>query len=341
MGITWTAVHRELSGLRRAIDLAGLSPEALDTLWGSLWALNYRYTTVGSFVADHGLDPLVKPALIRLQCLTNDPSVVWPKTVFSDHRKVGLGTYGWKYGPEIITAAIKYGVDLIDTAEGYGYGRVESALGKALVGLGRMPEIATKVSRNHMSYRAVYRAGERSYARLGVASHYQVHCPNAAVPLQATLRGMLLLHNRGLIQSFGMSNVSVDILEAAQQILSSQGETICSVQLRYCLSDRRIESWVLPYCQRYGIRVLAYSPLGQDFLALRLGGNRIVGKIAKACGCTEAQVALAWLWSRAGVVPIPRTNSVRHLRENLDARTIVLSNNHVKLLERAFPVRIY
>lgn len=222
----------------------------------------------------------------------------WPE------ERVGLGTYKWKYGPEIIEGAIEGGLAIIDTAEGYGFGRVEDAIGKVIERVGTGSTwIASKVARNHLSHTATLSAGRRSRDKLNVESIdlYQVHWPNPEKPIERTLDAMAELIGEGAIKRVGVCNFSHFQLVAAMKAARQRGFEIESNQIRLNYQDQSALRWLVPSCRALGVKVIAYSPLGQ-------------GALKKS-----AMQALGWLLEQ-GVYVIPRTNSADHLRDIIGLR---------------------
>jgi aryl-alcohol dehydrogenase-like predicted oxidoreductase len=119
------------------------------------------------------------------------------------------------------------------------------------------------------------------------------------------------------VKHIGLSNVTVKELERARKIVP-----IVSVQNRYSLADRGSED-VLRHCEQHGIAFLPWYPLG-DGSALRLAK---VKKLAEKLKASPAQVAIAWLLKKSPVMlPIPGTNSLAHLEENVAAAKLQLSD---------------
>ncbi len=108
---------------------------------------------------------------------------------------------------------------------------------------------------------------------------------------------------------------------------------VASNQVLYNLSRRGIEFDLLPWCRARGIPVMAYSPIEQG----RILGHRALVALAKARGCTPAQLALAWVLKQEGVVAIPKAATLDHVRENRAALDMVLSDDERAALDRAFP----
>ena len=131
------------------------------------------------------------------------------------------------------------------------------------------------------------------------------------------------MRREGKVRHVGLSNVTVEQLEAARKIV-----TIVSVQNRYSLADRGSES-VLLHCEKHGIAFLPWYPLG-DGSALRLSR---VKKVAKKLGAAPAQVAIAWLLKKSPVMlPIPGTGSLEHLEENMAAAKLDLGDEDFRSL---------
>lgn len=325
----WHQVKGEI--LNPNMLLEGLSDLALDTLYGSMWGLNHRYTSLKE-VMQKDRQKMILYSVQRLNQLINEPAFTFkPRKI---HRcSLGYGTYGWNYNPDCIILALEHAV-IIDTAEGYGYGRVETELGKIIKDYPNA-NINTKVRRDHMGPEAILNCVTRSIKKLNIIPSVQLHFPNDRHPL--AVKYLADLRKRGEIKSIGLSNCSVDMIEYSQQFLSDySGDVINSVQMSFSLVDQRIRKVLLPYCQERGIVVMAYSPLGQKYDRLK---SKLLSHVAKKNNATEAQVALAWLLSFKGVIPIPQTNSVDHFYENIESNYLVLDQDEVDELTEYYETR--
>ncbi len=137
------------------------------------------------------------------------------------------------------------------------------------------------------------------------------------VPFEESIGELARLRDEGKIRQVGLSNVSVELLTRAQELVP-----VVSVQNRYSLVDREAEG-VVDECERQGIAFLPWYPLAVGELAKPDGA---LGGVARDRGATAAQVALAWLLARSPVVlPIPGTASVAHLEENVAALGLELT----------------
>jgi diketogulonate reductase-like aldo/keto reductase len=315
----WKKVQKELLAFNGSVD--NLSDLTIDTLYGSMWGLNMRYMTLGEALIKNKKE-IIAYSLQRINKLIDELFFTF-KIRPTIRCKVGYGTYGWKYDKKIIKLAIQK-ASIIDTAEGYGYGRVETELGKILV-WNEPVEVNTKVRRDHMSPSAINNSVRRSVEKLNTIPHVQLHFPNNKYP--NAVKDLAILRQKGLIKSIGLSNVSIDLIESTQLFLSEySGDVVNSVQMCFNLLDNRIGKLLIPYCQERGILIMAYSPLGQKFDKLK---SPVLSKLARKYDCTEAQIALSWILSFPGVLPIPNTNNIEHLKQNFESNDLYLAKNDI------------
>jgi diketogulonate reductase-like aldo/keto reductase len=250
----------------------------------------------------------------------------------------GIGT--WRMGEshrqrEQELDAIRYALDLgypmIDTAEMYGEGVAEEIVGEAIRDRARKPFIVSKVYPHNATASGTVAACERSLKRLGVEriDLYLLHWRGGA-PLADTFGAFHRLKAAGKIGDFGVSNFDTDDMEDAADIDKGQNG---ANQVLYCLSRRGPEFDLVPWMKKRAIPLMAYSPLDQGGLL----GKASLNKIAAEVGCTPAQLALAWLLSRPGVVTIPKSSTRERVKENLGALEVELSPEVMAALDKAFP----
>ena len=263
---------------------------------------------------------------------------------------VGMGT--WEIGGgmlsdssrdeeavESLKLGFELGLSLVDTAEMYGAGHSEEIVGRFLEDLRNQVFVASKVSPSHFAYDQVLRSAKRSLERLGVEGIdlYQLHWPNPRVPIGETMKAMEKLVRDGLIRHIGVSNFSVSQMREAQAGLAR--EEIVSNQVEYSLVDRSIESDVLPYCQKTGVTVIAYSPLGKGRIPEGRGGAfKLLDEIGAKHGKSRSQVALNWLLGHESVVIIPKAIDKSHVRENADVVGWKLDNEENERIKASFSV---
>lgn len=231
---------------------------------------------------------------------------------------IGIGTYNYKGGSTPIRQAIRvyswvYPV-LVDTAETYG---TEEIVGEAIKNQRKNVFLATKVARHHQSAKSVRNAVERSLKVLQVdyIDLYQIHWPSPTIPITETIGAMEDLVDEGKIRFIGVCNFSLDQLATARRSITRHD--IAAIQNRYNLIDRSVEDCILPYAKKWGIKFIAYSPLAQSY-RLKAFDNQImtIGAVEESSEKTLSQIALRWLIDN-GALPIPRSNSWKHLEENL------------------------
>ncbi len=254
--------------------------------------------------------------------------------------RLGLGTWaiGGESSPDTsrdpfftnaIRTALELGYTLIDTAEMYGNGHTEEIIGQAIKGFRREELfITSKAWDTHLRNPDIVRACESSLKRLGTdyLDLYLIHWPNASVPLQETFKGLNQLVEQGKTRYLGVSNFNLRLLKQAQELSSVP---IATDQVPYNLSNRKfVENGVLDYCQNNQIILTAYQPIERGSLL----ANRTIRSIAEKYSATPAQIALAWLVQQPKVIAIPMSTNRDHLKENLDALNIDLSQEDLDKL---------
>ena len=148
--------------------------------------------------------------------------------------------------------------------------------------------------------------------------------PQPRVPLEEQFGEIRALQDEGKIRFVGVSEVTVDELARAGELVD-----IASVQNRYNVAERGADD-VLARCEADGIGFLPWAPIGMGRV---LGASGALAAVAARHGATEAQVAFAWLLRRSPVIlPIPGTGSLAHLRENVGAASVELSDDDLAML---------
>ncbi len=336
MKIDWNLVLDQLLFLdkKESRNIDGLNNLTIDTLHGSVYGLNYRYQSLHEVLSDVlKRKNIINYSISRIKKLIPYRNFSFKKRK-PERCRIGVGTYRWDYNPKLIEYAIRMGVSLIDTAEGYGYGKVEKELGTLLQNYKcSKVNVFTKIRRDHMSHNAITRAMDRSINHLHIKPHIQLHYPNDKYPNAITF--LSDYNKRGKIKSIGLGNCSVDMIEQSQRMINASGGIINSVQLPFSLLNFRIKKTVIKYCNARGILVIAYSPLGQDFKKLN---SDFLKQIAKKYDAASSQIALSWILSHKGVLPIPQTNNINHLKENFGANNLHISKAHKKALQDYYAI---
>jgi myo-inositol catabolism protein IolS len=270
---------------------------------------------------------------------------------------------------DTIHAALDHGINFLDTAEGYGNGYSEEIVGKALVGRREQAVLATKISPSHTRPSDLRSYCEASLRRLQTdyMDHYIVHWPIPTHSVAGSFAVLQELKQEGKIRSIGVSNYGVqqlgELLEAGIQIDCNQ--------LHYSLLSRAIEFEVLPLLQENGISASAYMPLTQGLLAGKyrtpdevppfrartrhfsserpmarhsspgaetetFAAIDAVRQIAEAVGEPMANVALAWVMARPGLVAaIGGARSPAQIERNVKAMEVVLTPETIAQLDAA------
>jgi diketogulonate reductase-like aldo/keto reductase len=257
----------------------------------------------------------------------------------------GIGGFSTKYlgrGDEEGVRALRLGMELgmrfIDTAEMYARGHSEEIVAKAVKFQREKVFIATKVSPEHLRHDDVIKSCESSLRRLETdyIDLYQVHWPNASIPIAETMKAMEHLAEGGKIKHIGVSNFSVRQTTEAQEALSKH--SLASNQVEYSLLDRSIEADLLSYAEKAHITIIAYSPLGRGQVpqGRRSQQWRALDEVTSKYGKTRTQVALNWLIARKPVVAIPKAASLDHVRENAGAAGWHMDKEDHDRLNKAF-----
>jgi len=258
---------------------------------------------------------------------------------FGAMRLCGPGVWGEPEDPQaalsVLRRTLELGINLIDTADAYGPEVNERQIAEALHPYPEDLVIATKGGLTRPGPRQwepdgrpghLREACETSLLRLRLEriDLYQLHSPDPGVPFEESVGTLAELREEGKIRHVGLSNVSVEQLEQAQEIV-----LIAAVQNRYSLVDRSSED-VLKACGRDELGFIPWFPLATGDLA-RSGGP--LDEIAARHTAAPSQVALAWLLARSPVMlPIPGTSSTEHIEENVAASTLELDEEEIEEL---------
>ena len=252
----------------------------------------------------------------------------------------------------VVHAALDAGVTMVDTADAY---QNEELVGRAIQG--RRDEVLL-ASKFGLVWRAdvaggfdvradpayVRQACEASLRRLGVdmIDLYYLHHRSETTPIEETVAAMAELVAQGKVRALGLSNVTADDLRRAHAV-----HPIAALQEQWSLVQRDIEQQLLPTAADLGVVIVAHSPNGHGLLhkarstadaQVSSGQRSALDEIAESHDATSGQVALAWVHHRqqahgVPVIPIPGTTSVRHLRSNVAAADLALSDDDLHRLD--------
>ncbi len=269
--------------------------------------------------------------------------------------------------------AFELGITFYDTADMYGPYTNEELVGRWLQGKRDRVVLATKFGivrdPSNPAVRGVNgrpdyvrTACEGSLRRLGVETIdlYYLHRVDAKTPIEETVGAMAGLVKEGKVRHLGLSEVSPDTLRRAHGV-----HPIAAVQSEYSLWSRDPEDGILAACRELGVGFVPYSPLGRGFLtgqlkkfedlepddyrrhSPRFQGENFqknldlvarIGEIARAKGCTPAQLALAWVLAQGDdLVPIPGTKRRKYLEENVGSLDVLLTAEDLQKIDEIAP----
>ena len=286
---------------------------------------------------------------------------------------------GEKDSIPVIDYALDQGVNFIDTANVYAAGESESIVGKALNKDGRRARVvlATKAffpqdkddpNARGLSRRHIIEACEQSLKRLRTdwIDLYQMHRPQADIPIDETLRALDDLIRAGKVRYIGTSMFPgwriVESLWTAKEL--GLNRFICE-QSTYHLLDRTAEREVIPAAISHGLAVISWGPLcgglltgkyrrdetgadgrwqgGEDNLGRKVTDrafdviDAVVG-LAKAKHCTPSQLALAWNAAQPGITaPIIGPRTMEQCIDNLGAVSVSITGEDLAQLDQVAP----
>ena len=271
-----------------------------------------------------------------------------------------------------IHRALELGVNFLDTADMYGVGRNEELVGRAIRGKRDQVILATKFGNMRgregqflgVNGRPDYvrECCEASLKRLGidVIDLYYQHRVDPDTPIEDTVGAMADLVRAGKVRYIGLSEAGAQTIRRAHAVYP-----IAALQTEYSLWSRDVEDEILSTVRELGIGFVSYSPLGRGFLTgqikhiddleaddYRRNSPRFQGEnfqknldlvheieaMARARGCTAAQLALAWVLAQGeDIVPIPGTKRPKLLEENIAALDIELTQTDLDRLDGIMP----
>jgi aryl-alcohol dehydrogenase-like predicted oxidoreductase len=273
-------------------------------------------------------------------------------------------------GEALIHKALDIGVTLFDTAAIYGFGANEKLVGKALKAHRQKITLCSKGGMAGVEFpdgikrvidgrpETIRKNCEDSLSRLGadVIDLYYLHRWDKKVPIEESVGAMSDLVRAGKVRTLGLSEVSASTLRKAHAV-----HPITALQTEYSLWTRNPEIAVLQACKELGVTFVAFSPVARGFLcagdlaidqfaekdirrtmprfaldtyAANLPLRKAYQAFAAKVGCTPAQLALAWLMQKdSSLIPIPGTQNIAHLQENMQSLDVHLSAQQMQELD--------
>ncbi|MEO0465985.1 MAG: aldo/keto reductase [Pseudomonadota bacterium] len=272
-------------------------------------------------------------------------------------------------GSDLLLKALDLGYDFFDTATLYGMGQNENLIGDTLAGHRDAFVLASKcvLGFNEKGRfldgrpETITQQCEDSLKRLKTETIdlYYLHRPDPNVPIEDSVGALAKLVEAGKIRCIGLSEMGADTVRRAHD-----EHPIAALQTEYALWTRNPEIAVLDTCRELGIAFVAFSPVGRGFFADRpINPDTLDEKdlrrvfprfmednwpknldllartktMAERAGCTVAQLALAWTIQRDdNIISIPGTTKHQHLKDNFDARNLVLADDIMTELDALY-----
>jgi 1-deoxyxylulose-5-phosphate synthase len=276
-----------------------------------------------------------------------------------------------------IRKALEAGINFFDTADMYSVGRSEEILGRALRDYGPSRDrlvIATKVfnpmgddpNQKGLSRKHIRHALEDSLRRLGTdyVDLYQIHRFDPTTPVEVTLEALDDLVRQGKVLHVGASSMWAWQFAKMLSTSAARGwSRFVTMQNHYNLIYREEEREMLPLCADQSIGLLPWSPLARGFLARDLKSATVrartdeyarsiygaelahsdkavheaVSRVAEARGVPRAQVALAWVAQRPGVIaPIVGVSKPDQLEDAVAALSLRLTPEEIAAVEAPY-----
>jgi aryl-alcohol dehydrogenase-like predicted oxidoreductase len=253
-------------------------------------------------------------------------------------RITGPGIWGPPDDPaealRVLESLPESGIDFVDTADSYGPEVSEQLIREALHPYKHVL-VATKAGLRRPGPDQWQPDGRPEYLReralrslknLGVEQIglWQLHRIDPAVPADEQFDAVKALQKEGIVRFVGLSEVTVEEIKAASKYF-----TVATVQNRYNLLDRQSES-VLEYCEANNIGFIPWYPLAAGNIG---ASSDTISEVAHDHGASPMQIAIAWLLHKSPVIlPIPGTSKRTHLRANVAAAAIKLSDEEMSRL---------
>lgn len=238
--------------------------------------------------------------------------------------KIGLGTsqLNTAAGAAAMIKALEMGYRHIDTAQAYG---TEEMVGEAVRRSGVARDevfITTKVADHRLGHDEFLASVPESLKRIGVeqVDLLLVHWPNDDFPFEGYITALGEAQARGWTRLIGVSNFTIAQLEAARTILGDGALATNQVELHPYLQQPKLRD----YAKGIGLPLTAYQPIAKNTVS----GDAVLERIGKAHGVPATSISLAFLIAE-GHIPIPASSKEDHLRQNLLAADLELTDEEI------------
>ena len=256
---------------------------------------------------------------------------------------LGMGTWYMGEDPDrrsqeikALRAGMERGMTLIDTAEMYGEGLAEKLVGEAIKSSPREElTIVTKVYPWNASREKMRTSLENSLRRLQTdyVDMYLLHW-RGDIPLEETVEAFEQLKVEGKLRAWGVSNFDVADMAELEAIT-----TDCATnQVLYNMDSRGTEFDLQPWMRGRNMPMMAYTPLGHgNTVQSKFTTNPVLQEIAVGHKCSVFQLLLAWCIRSGDVIAIPKSGNPEHVKANVKALDILLSEEELNLIDALFP----
>ncbi|WEV53624.1 aldo/keto reductase [Bifidobacterium sp. ESL0704] len=260
---------------------------------------------------------------------------------------VGIGTWHMGNEPErhdeeiaAIRAGIEAGARAVDTAEVYGTGKSETLVGEALQPFNRDDIfLISKVKPDNASKAAMEQHLDASLKRLRTdhLDLYLYHWRGGSIPLRETVAELDRLRETGKIRAWGVSNF--DIPDMQELMALPAGGNVAANEDLYNIESRGIEYDLLPWQRERHIPLIAYSPVGglSNNLHTSMLTDPAVCKVAARHGVSTYELLIAWTVRDGNTLAIPQTSNPEHMRANIAAADIELTQEDLAELDERYP----
>lgn len=282
------------------------------------------------------MDETEKISVTKAGTYEFDKDFVVNRLGYGTMQLTGPGVWGPYKDPDqavdVIKHAFDLGVNFIDTADSYGPWSADNYLARALK---EYPDsdkifISDKVGQVRTGPEGWVPVGAPAFLRQEVELSLRkfnrdhedllfLHRIDTKYPMEDQVGELKKMQDEGKIKHIGISQVTLDQLKAAQKVAK-----IDAVENMYNVGHHKGDDAIVDYCKEQGIAFLPWFPLNTGNLAKP---DSPLSGIATKYGVTPAQIALAWLLKRSdNILPIPGTSSVDHLKDNISAGNVQLSD---------------
>ncbi|WEV66758.1 aldo/keto reductase [Bifidobacterium sp. ESL0769] len=260
---------------------------------------------------------------------------------------VGIGTWHMGNEPEkhdeevaAIRAGIEAGARAVDTAEVYGDGRSETLVGEALKPFNRDDIfLISKVKPDNASKAAMEQHLDASLKRLQTdhLDLYLYHWRGGSIPLEETVAELDRLRGTGKIGAWGVSNF--DIPDMQELVGYPAGGNVAANEDLYNIESRGIEYDLLPWQRERHIPLIAYSPVGglANNLKTSMLTDPVVREVAARHGVSTYELLVTWTVRDGNTLSIPQTSNSEHMRANIAAAGIELTDEDMAQLDKRYP----